>query len=758
MVATRGHKYHILPSNVYPIVMSLTILLFVLTIIVNLHLELRSAFLITIFFNIMLMWELLISTNWLNALITFFFPNIYGISPIPFTIFENENITITGHYSSLNAPLCGELAYFKQINKLNKLLNANELPKIYIDNEYRKEFFETIIIWIMQVYFFGSPNFEKFQFNEFDLEILKFMSELDNNYINSNKKFSTSLNNINQFYSQWLNLIPLLPIITDDNLSNEISLPNENSQNSKTVQSKTITLSKLDIALQNYLYEQLLQLIEEHYDLEFFFKSIPITVLPYIPYIGIDPKLIDPKLVERYLSSIQEPIEYVRINIDETLLNEFNNRINEHGKYLANILSNTFYSTEQLKILSAGEWVMYITWISPFLLILAVFFLWAAAAIDEGTELKISAKPLVKSFNVEIFNQFYYASINHTNLVWKGFKIGFILFIISEVMLFFGFFWSFFHSALSPAIQIGGVWPPVGVDFITVKGFAIANTIILLTSGMTLTMAHLAFELVPQRWNRLYTSEIPYSDEPYQWVDRKSNYNHVWIDWEIYCHKPLPIHWMYKAKWFLNRYGLRWWYHKHYYFFVPFEMLFPFLNSFTISYFWWETEMGARLFINLMIDTTLWLALLFMIFQGIEYFISPVSINSGVYGSTFYMITGLHGMHVFIGSCFLMYCRISVYMNWIPTLLIHFIEILVAYYPKTMFERLEIVKKEKLGELKSDFSELSSTRTIDHWYYGNQGIESFECAAWYWHFVDVVWIFVFAFVYVWSHLTVLDQQ
>jgi hypothetical protein len=42
--------------------------------------------------------------------------------------------------------------------------------------------------------------------------------------------------------------------------------------------------------------------------------------------------------------------------------------------------------------------------------------------------------------------------------------------------------------------------------------------------------------------------------------------------------------------------------------------------------------------------------------------------------------------------------------------------------------------------------------------YGKYGIESFESAAWYWHFVDVVWIFVFGFVYVWSHLTVLDLQ
>lgn len=61
-----------------------------------------------------------------------------------------------------------------------------------------------------------------------------------------------------------------------------------------------------------------------------------------------------------------------------------------------------------------------------------------------------------------------------------------------------------------------------------------------------------------------------------------------------------------------------------------------------------------------MLDLTLLLALLFMVFQGTEYFISPVNINTGIYGSTFYMITGLHGAHVFIGTCFLLYCRTAV--------------------------------------------------------------------------------------------------
>jgi len=65
-----------------------------------------------------------------------------------------------------------------------------------------------------------------------------------------------------------------------------------------------------------------------------------------------------------------------------------------------------------------------------------------------------------------------------------------------------------------------------------------------------------------------------------------------------------------------------------------------------------------------------------------------------------------------------------------------------------LYESLEISSKPQ------DLLEITSSLTN----YGKYGVESFESAAWYWHFVDVVWIFVFGFVYVWSHLTVLDLQ
>ena len=53
---------------------------------------------------------------------------------------------------------------------------------------------------------------------------------------------------------------------------------------------------------------------------------------------------------------------------------------------------------------------------------------------------------------------------HHTLKVKNGIKLGLILFILSEVLFFAGFFWAFFHSSLVPAISLGSVWPPLGIN------------------------------------------------------------------------------------------------------------------------------------------------------------------------------------------------------------------------------------------------------------------------------------------------------
>lgn len=83
----------------------------------------------------------------------------------------------------------------------------------------------------------------------------------------------------------------------------------------------------------------------------------------------------------------------------------------------------------------------------------------------------------------------------HNENVMKSIRMGFILFIVSEAMLFFSLFWAFFHSSLAPAISIGCVWPPYGMVVLSPWGLPFLNTSILLVSGATITWAHLAIFL-----------------------------------------------------------------------------------------------------------------------------------------------------------------------------------------------------------------------------------------------------------------------
>jgi cytochrome c oxidase subunit 3 len=81
---------------------------------------------------------------------------------------------------------------------------------------------------------------------------------------------------------------------------------------------------------------------------------------------------------------------------------------------------------------------------------------------------------------------------NHTLIVQKGLKIGFILFIGSEIMFFSGFFWAFFHHSLSTSIFVGAVWPPVNINPLNPWGVPLLNTALLLLSGFSITWVHFA--------------------------------------------------------------------------------------------------------------------------------------------------------------------------------------------------------------------------------------------------------------------------
>ena len=97
---------------------------------------------------------------------------------------------------------------------------------------------------------------------------------------------------------------------------------------------------------------------------------------------------------------------------------------------------------------------------------------------------------------------------------------------------------------------------------------------------------------------------------------------------------------------------------------------------------------------------TILLAAIFTFFQGLEYFEAPFSISDSVFGSCFFLTTGFHGFHVFVGTIALIVALARIVIN-------HF--------------------------------------TSEHHF-------GFESAAWYWHFVDVVWLFLFVVVYWWGGL------
>nr|YP_009142421.1 cytochrome c oxidase subunit III [Platycnemis foliacea]AKH04365.1 cytochrome c oxidase subunit III [Platycnemis foliacea] len=191
----------------------------------------------------------------------------------------------------------------------------------------------------------------------------------------------------------------------------------------------------------------------------------------------------------------------------------------------------------------------------------------------------------------------------HTYPVVIGLRWGMVLFITSEVLFFFSFFWAYFHSSLAPAVELGTMWPPKGVSAFDPMSIPMLNTAILLSSGVTVTWAHHGL--------------------------MENNHS--------------------------------------------------------------QTMQGLFF--------TVILGLYFTLLQAYEYIEAPFTIADSVYGSTFFVATGFHGLHVIIGTTFLLVCLMRHYSN-------HF--------------------------------------SSNHHF-------GFEAAAWYWHFVDVVWLFLYISIYWWGN-------
>jgi len=221
---------------------------------------------------------------------------------------------------------------------------------------------------------------------------------------------------------------------------------------------------------------------------------------------------------------------------------------------------------------------------------------------------------------------------DHTPVVKLGLRYGMILFIDSEVMFFFAWFWAFFNSALFPADVSIGQWPPQGIVTFDPWHFPLLNTLILLTSGATVTWAH--HEILNKNRKGAIQGLI---------ITVLLGMSFTAVQAYEYSHAAFTF-------------GLN-----H-------AQLVPFTD------------------------------------EAHKHLTAGMGNLNAIYGSAFFMATGFHGMHVIIGTIFLIVC---------------------------------------LG--RAIAGHFTPARHF-----------GFEAAAWYWHFVDVVWLFLFAWIYVWGASAIVE--
>lgn len=304
----------------------------------------------------------------------------------------------------------------------------------------------------------------------------------------------------------------------------------------------------------------------------------------------------------------------------------------------------------------------------------------------------------------------------HTKIINSCLRFGFILFLVSEVMFFFGFFWSLLHYTLTPSIFAGGIWPPHGI------------VLYLMSENVN----------YPTGLNKLIKAQVPMLIDENHYVRSAFFQDEFCLDKTILNYFPiskptkpfwLSIDYYHRLDQDFYDYALAknakkdkniWGFHNttvyinlhcHGVLINPYKI--PLLNTailvtsgfiLTLAHSYLRIEWYRPCY-RLMIGTILF-GLYFITLQAYEYTYSGFSMNDGVYGSIFYMLTGFHGFHVIIGTIFLIVCTFRL--------------------------------------------RLSHFTSNNHF--------AFEAAAWYWHFVDVVWILLYLLLYLWPNAKYFNKS
>lgn len=153
---------------------------------------------------------------------------------------------------------------------------------------------------------------------------------------------------------------------------------------------------------------------------------------------------------------------------------------------------------------------------------------------------------------------------------------------------------------------------------------------------------------------------------------------------------------------------------------------------------------------NAWLAVTVSLAFLFLVLQAEEYIHAyhhlGLTLDSGVYGTTFFMLTGFHGLHVTLGAVMLLVQLLRSTEAWRWRLLI-IAALIGSYYVAFMVGHFSLMARMLIVGaacgLLIAFTVLKPKKVFDH-----HDCFGFEASSWYWHFVDVVWLGLFVFVYI----------